>query len=106
MLRPDTTVFCTGASDDQAAHLAHSAILDTTTMTWAPGPDFPPGDDAGDTSAVLLPSGQWKPTAPMLTLSAVAGLVSDGEAPLSIRITSIAGTWNVDDVYVDPHQRW
>jgi len=57
MLRPDTTVFCTGASDDQANHIAHTAILDTTTMTWAPGPDFPPGDDAGDTSAVLLPSG-------------------------------------------------
>ncbi len=57
MLRPDTTVFCTGASDDQAAHIAHTAILDTATMTWAAGPDFPPGDDAGDTSAVLLPGG-------------------------------------------------
>jgi hypothetical protein len=57
MLRPDTTVFCTGASDDQAAHIAHTAILDTATMTWNAGPDFPPGDDAGDTSAVLLPNG-------------------------------------------------
>ena len=26
-------------------------------MTWTAGPDFPPGDDAGDASAVLLPSG-------------------------------------------------
>jgi hypothetical protein len=57
-------------------------------------------------AGVLLPNGRWKPTGAMLTLSAVAGLVSNGEAPLSIRITSIAGTWNVDDVYVDPHQRW
>jgi hypothetical protein len=57
ILRPNTTVFCTGASDDQSTHIAHTAILDTATMTWAPGPDFPPGDDAGDTSAVLLPSG-------------------------------------------------
>ena len=43
-------------------------------------------------AGVLLPSGQWKPTAPMLTLSAVAGLVSSGEAPLSIRITSLVGS--------------
>jgi hypothetical protein len=57
-------------------------------------------------AGVLLPSGQWKPTAPMFTLAAVAGLVSDGEAPLSIRITSVAGTWNVDNVFIDPHQRW
>jgi len=57
MLMPGTLVFCTGASDDQASHIAHTAILDTTTMTWGTGPDFPPGDDAGDTSAVLLPNG-------------------------------------------------
>ena len=57
MLRPDRTVFCTGASNDQAINIAHTAILDTATMTWTAGPDFPPGDDDGDTSAVLLPSG-------------------------------------------------
>jgi hypothetical protein len=56
-------------------------------------------------AGVLLPSGKWQPTGAMLTLSAVAGLVSDGTTPLSIRITSIAGTWNVDDVYVDPFAR-
>ena len=56
-------------------------------------------------AGVLLPSGQWKASAPMLTLASVAGLVSNGEAPLSIRFTAIAGTWNIDDVYVDPHQR-
>ncbi|MGA9421707.1 MAG: kelch repeat-containing protein [Rhodanobacteraceae bacterium] len=57
ILRPDATVFCTGASDDQPADLAHTAIYDSVSMTWASGPDFPAGDDAGDTSAVLLPSG-------------------------------------------------
>ena len=57
MLLPDGRVFCTGASDDQSIHIAHTAILDTATMTWTAGPDFPPNDDAGDTSAVLLPSG-------------------------------------------------
>jgi hypothetical protein len=57
-------------------------------------------------AGIVLPSGQWKPTAPMLTLAAVAGLVSNGGAPLSVRFTSLAGTWNVDDVFIDPLQRW
>ena len=57
MLRPDRTVFCTGASDDTPAHLAHTAIYSVDSQTWAAGPDFPPGDDAEDTSAALLPSG-------------------------------------------------
>jgi hypothetical protein len=57
-------------------------------------------------AGVVLASGQWKPSAPMLTLAAVAGLVSNGESPLSVRFTSVAGTWTVDDVYVDPLQRW
>jgi hypothetical protein len=66
MLRPDRTVFCTGASDDQPTHLAHTAIYDIRAGTWSAGPDFPPGDDAGDTSAALLPSGH-------VLISAVSG---------------------------------
>jgi hypothetical protein len=57
MLRPDSTVFCTGASDDQPTHIAHTAVFSIATSSWTAGPDFPSGDDAGDTSAVLLPSG-------------------------------------------------
>jgi hypothetical protein len=56
-------------------------------------------------AGVVLPSGQWKPTAPMLTLASVAGLLSNGDAPLSLRFTSLLGTWNVDDVFIDPHAR-
>lgn len=57
ILRPDSTVFCTGASDDQPTHIAHTAVFSIATSSWTAGPDFPAGDDAGDTSAVLLPSG-------------------------------------------------
>lgn len=57
ILRPDATVFCTGASDDNPADIAHTAIYAPATGGWSAGPDFPPGDDAGDTSAVLLPNG-------------------------------------------------
>lgn len=57
ILRPDATVFCTGASDDKPDHIAHTAVYSVANGTWSAGPDFPPGDDAGDTSAVLLPNG-------------------------------------------------
>jgi hypothetical protein len=57
LLRPDGTVFCAGASDDKPVDIAHTAIFTPQTTMWAAGPDFPAGDDAGDTSAVLLPSG-------------------------------------------------
>jgi hypothetical protein len=57
ILRPNDTVFCTGASDDQPANLAHTAVYDVAAMSWTSGPDFPVGDDAGDASAVLLPGG-------------------------------------------------
>ena len=57
LLRPNATVFCVGASNDAAVNIAHTAIYSLATAAWTAGPNFPPGDDAGDDSAVLLPSG-------------------------------------------------
>jgi hypothetical protein len=55
VLRPDGTVFATGAT-------GHNAIYDTVSDTWSVGPDFPnvPGEgqyDIADGPASLLPSG-------------------------------------------------
>jgi len=66
MLRPNRTVFCSGASDDTTAHIAHSAVYSIDANSWHAGPDFPVGDDSGDTSAVLLPNGN-------VLMSAVSG---------------------------------
>ncbi|MBV8798793.1 MAG: hypothetical protein JO208_03140 [Alphaproteobacteria bacterium] len=49
VLRPDGTVFATGAS-------SHNAIY-TPGKGWAAGPDFPFGDNAGDSFATLLTDG-------------------------------------------------
>jgi len=57
MLRPDRTVFCTGAAGEDAVELSHTAIFDIDTATWTAGPDFPQGEDTEDTSAALLPNG-------------------------------------------------
>ena len=56
-------------------------------------------------AGVVLPSKSWQPSLHQLTLSVVGGLLSDGAAPVAIRLTSIAGTWTVDDVLVDPYRR-
>jgi len=55
MLRPDGTVFATGSYSKEGA--GHTAIYHPTTGKWTVGPDFPNGDNAGDSFSVLLPSG-------------------------------------------------
>lgn len=57
ILRPDGTVFATGSNSNTSTGAGHTAIYDTVTATWTTGPDFPNGDNAGDSFAVLLPSG-------------------------------------------------
>jgi hypothetical protein len=55
ILRPDGTVFATGALHDGATS-AHTAIY-TPGSGWAAGPDWPDGDQADDSTAALLPNG-------------------------------------------------
>jgi hypothetical protein len=57
ILRPDGTVFATGSNSNTTSGAGHTAIFDSTKKTWTVGPDFPNGDNAGDSFAVLLPSG-------------------------------------------------
>jgi len=58
MLRPDGTVFATG-SGPAAGGPGHTAIFHPSGSggSWTTGPDFPNGDNAGDSFAALLPSG-------------------------------------------------
>ncbi len=55
ILRPDGTVFATGALHANAT-TGHTAIY-VPGSGWMRGPDFPNGDDAGDNFATLLPDG-------------------------------------------------
>jgi hypothetical protein len=52
---------------------------------------------------VVAPSGGWLPSLPMLTASAVGGLLSGGTAPVALRFAELTGSSQIDDVYVDPH---
>jgi hypothetical protein len=60
ILRPDGTVFYTGSGSGGGNGPGHTSIYHTTGSlagTWTAGPDFPNDDNAGDSFAVLLPSG-------------------------------------------------
>src|SRR5579884_72438 len=61
ILRPDGTVFYTGATPTGASS-GHTAIYHPGASpqdpgTWTVGPDFPTNEDAGDSFAALLPNG-------------------------------------------------
>ena len=54
ILRPDGTVFYTGAN---GAGAGHTSIYNVSSQTWTPGPDFPNSLDIADGPAALLPDG-------------------------------------------------
>ena len=56
ILRPDGTVFATGSYSNNGSGPGHTAIY-SATAGWSVGPDFPNGDNAGDSFAVLLTNG-------------------------------------------------
>ena len=56
VLRPDGTVFATGANGGPNG-AGHTSVYDTRTGSWTPGPDFPGGLDIADGPASLLPNG-------------------------------------------------
>jgi hypothetical protein len=55
VLRPDGTVFATGA--DTCGVAGHTAIYDTGSGAWTAGPDLPGVNDIADGPAALLPNG-------------------------------------------------
>jgi hypothetical protein len=55
VLRPDGTVFYTGANSCGAGH---TAIYNSNTGVWSAGPDFPDSLDIGDGPAALEPNGK------------------------------------------------
>jgi len=48
VLRPDGTVFATGANTCGGGQSGHTAIYDSNTGTWSTGPDFPPNLNIAD----------------------------------------------------------
>jgi len=63
ILRPDGTVFATGSGSNGGNGPGHTAVYHpgkkpTDRGKWTVGPDFPNGDNAGDSFAALLTNGR------------------------------------------------
>jgi hypothetical protein len=54
---------------------------------------------------VAAPGSQWQPTLPMLTGSVVGGALSGGTAEVALRFTSLTGSSDIDDVFIDPRMK-
>ena len=54
----------------------------------------------------VLLSPSWAPSAPMLTVSVLTGLLHGGTVPMALRFTAVTGSSQIDDVFVDPHMRY
>jgi hypothetical protein len=66
-------------------------------------------DLSGDVQSVLVAvvpgTSAWQPTLPLpFLVNATAALNPDGTVPLAFRFTALSGSWQVDDVYVDPYK--
>jgi hypothetical protein len=87
VLRPDGSVFYTGANQCGAGH---TAIYNSRTGKWKPGPDFPNGLDIADGPAALEPNGKVLMMAsPGFGLPGSAFFEWDGK-----KLTQIPGTPN------------
>jgi hypothetical protein len=52
---------------------------------------------------LMTSRGEWQPSLPMITvINALGALSKDGLVPVAFRFAPLAGTWQVDDLYVDP----
>lgn len=87
VLRPDGTVFATGASATRQGHTAvyHPGLGPSDPGSWSQGPDFPK-DEAGDCNAVLLPSGN------VLVLAASQSLYEFDGNTLSKKVKAYGGS--------------
>jgi hypothetical protein len=56
-------------------------------------------------AGVAIATGSWEPTAVMVTEAPLLGLLSAGTAPVSLRLTTLLGDPQIDDVFIDPWNR-
>ena len=99
-----TPLTCVDAAYPTARFFAHSDSLASTVVVQLLYQDPVVG-------LVPLPAGtaalswSWSPTLPMLTLSAVPGLLNGGTSQVALRFTALLGPSHIDDIFIDPRMK-
>jgi hypothetical protein len=57
------------------------------------------------TIAQLLGGARWSPTLPLPIVASLLPLLPGERTPIQLRFTAVGGSWDVDDVYVDPYRK-
>lgn len=115
MLRPDGTVFATGSGEGPSGSgTGNTAIYTISSGTWAAGPQFPNGDNAGDSFSVLLPDGDVLVFGVSGELydfngTTMTGVGSEGGTPLLLPTGQVAMFGSGVDLYTSsgkPNSAW
>jgi hypothetical protein len=56
-------------------------------------------------TGLVVAAGDWMPTPVLITSAPVLGLLSGGTAEISLELTGLTGSPQVDDVFIDPWNR-
>lgn len=56
-------------------------------------------------TGLVVAAGSWMPTPVLITANPVLGLLSGGTAQVSLELTGVTGSPQVDDVFIDPWTR-
>ena len=92
---------CVNAAYPTFRLFARNASLLSTVVVQVVYNDPIVGQVALPVGVVAL-SKNWQPSLPLLTASAVQGVLKNGVAQVSLRFTAVTGNSSIDDVYVDP----
>jgi hypothetical protein len=92
---------CVNAAYPTFRLFARNSSLLSTVVVQVVYDDPIVGQVALPVGAVAL-SKNWQPSLPMLTASAVQGVLKNGVAQVRLRFTAALGSSSIDDVYVDP----
>jgi hypothetical protein len=99
-----TPPLCVNAAYPTFRFFAHNDTLPSTLLVTVVY-RTPAGLTIAVPVGVVGTSSDWEPTLPMLTGSVAEGALSGGTAEIALRFTAIAGTSEIDDVYVDPRMK-
>jgi hypothetical protein len=102
-----TSTICVGLDRPTLRFFTRSSggLLGVSTMTVSVRFETSLGLVAELPIGVVLPSSTWQPSLPLPILANLLPLLPGQMTPVQFRFTPVIGTWNIDDVYVDPRMR-
>ena len=80
----------------------NSGLLGLTTLAVTARVQLSLGGSLDIPFGVVLPNGNWSPTPAYLFLGNITPLLPGQYTQVQFRFTPVLGSWQVDDVYVDP----